>query len=78
MEGVNAIDSINEAMLSISGAELKTSGELGSLLEDNEEKMVRWSIGTYARMRPPRRGHDCAKFLLGTMWIVKSCATNWS
>lgn len=27
--------------------------------------MVKWNIGTYARLRPPRRGHDCAKFLLG-------------
>ncbi|KUF93482.1 hypothetical protein AM588_10011270 [Phytophthora nicotianae] len=24
--------------------------------------MVKWHIGTYARLRPPRRGHDCAKF----------------
>ncbi|KAL3666943.1 hypothetical protein V7S43_007890 [Phytophthora oleae] len=24
--------------------------------------MVKWHIGTYARLRLPRRGHDCAKF----------------
>ncbi|KAL7684505.1 putative kinesin-like protein [Plasmopara halstedii] len=24
--------------------------------------MVKWHIGTYARLRPPRRGHDCATF----------------
>ncbi|KAG1697094.1 hypothetical protein DVH05_017480 [Phytophthora capsici] len=24
--------------------------------------MVKWHIGTYARLRPPRRGHECAKF----------------
>jgi hypothetical protein len=32
--------------------------------------MVKWNIGTYARLRPPRRGHDCAKFLLGTLKTV--------
>ncbi|TMW62558.1 hypothetical protein Poli38472_005176 [Pythium oligandrum] len=26
--------------------------------------MVKWNIGTYARIRPPRRGHACAKFHL--------------
>ncbi|TYZ64400.1 hypothetical protein PybrP1_012363 [[Pythium] brassicae (nom. inval.)] len=26
--------------------------------------MVKWNIGTFARLRPPRRGHDCAKFML--------------
>uniref|UniRef100_K3WMA2 Kinesin-like protein n=1 Tax=Globisporangium ultimum (strain ATCC 200006 / CBS 805.95 / DAOM BR144) TaxID=431595 RepID=K3WMA2_GLOUD len=29
--------------------------------------MVKWHIGTYARLRPPRRGHDCAKFLLNKL-----------
>lgn len=38
--------------------------------------MVKWHIGTYARLRPPRRGHDSAKFELGTYcfrWDYLSC-----
>lgn len=29
--------------------------------------MVKWHIGTYARLRPPRCGHDCASFDLERM-----------
>lgn len=37
--------------------------------------MVKWHIGTYARIRPPRRGHDCAKFMLSkrALWLLTTC-----
>ncbi|ETI30795.1 hypothetical protein, variant 4 [Phytophthora nicotianae P1569] len=37
--------------------------------------MVKWHIGTYARLRPPRRGHDCAKFDLERVDDGRFCKT---